>query len=78
MSIRTKSIFIAAITIFIASTTGCKDEAKSKQWYMDHQEEMNTVYAKCKANGETSENCKNAIAAHFSIQQKNAPVADLN
>lgn len=62
--------------LFIIS--GCKEEAKTTQWYKDHPDELKAVYEKCQKNGDASDNCKNANEAHYQIQQLNAPTPDLN
>lgn len=62
--------------LFIIS--GCKEEAKTTQWYKDHPDELKAVYEKCQKTGDTSDNCKNANEAHYQIQQLNAPTPDLN
>ncbi|WP_171847111.1 EexN family lipoprotein [Enterobacter chengduensis] len=62
--------------LFIIS--GCKEEAKTTQWYKDHPDELKAVYEKCKKTGDASDNCKNANKAHYQIQQLNAPTPDLN
>lgn len=62
--------------LFIIS--GCKEEAKTTQWYKDHPDELKAVYEKCQKTGDVSDNCKNANEAHYQIQQLNAPTPDLN
>jgi len=58
--------------------SGCKEEAKTTQWYKDHPDELKAVYEKCQKIGDASDNCKNANEAHYQIQQLNAPTPDLN
>ncbi|ROR11546.1 EexN family lipoprotein [Erwinia sp. JUb26] len=58
--------------------SGCKEEAKTTQWYIDHPDELKAVYEKCQKTGDASDNCKNANEAHYQIQQLNAPTPDLN
>lgn len=62
--------------LFIIS--GCKEEAKTTQWYKDHPDELKAVYEKCQKTGDASDKCKNANEAHYQIQQLNAPTPDLN
>jgi hypothetical protein len=62
--------------LFIIS--GCKEEAKTTQWYKDHPDELKAVYEKCQKTGNALDNCKNANEAHHQIQQLNAPTPDLN
>lgn len=62
--------------LFIIS--GCKEEAKTTQWYKDHPDELKAVYEKCQKTGDASDNCKNANETHYQIQQLNAPTPDLN
>lgn len=62
--------------VFIIS--GCKEEAKTTQWYKDHPDELKVVYEKCQKTGDASDNCKKANEAHYQIQQLNAPTPDLN
>ena len=62
--------------LFIIS--GCKEEAKTTQWYKDHPDELKAVYEKCQKTGDASDNCRNANEAHHQIQQLNAPTPDLN
>ncbi|KKY69986.1 EexN family lipoprotein [Klebsiella michiganensis] len=58
--------------------SGCKEEAKTTQWYKDHPDELKAVYEKCQKTGDASDNCRNANEAHHQIQQLNAPTPDLN
>ncbi|ELZ0054436.1 EexN family lipoprotein [Salmonella enterica] len=67
-----KLILIVAIS-GATVLTGCKEEAKTTQWYRDHPDELKVVYEKCQKSGDASENCKNANEAHWQIQQLNAP-----
>ena len=57
-----------------ALVSGCSEEVKTPEWYVDHPKELAPVYKGCKASGNDTPNCLNAIAAQFQIQQKNAPV----
>lgn len=58
--------------------SGCSEEVKTREWYMDHPKDLATVYTKCKSSGNDTPNCRNAIAAQLQIQQKNAPVPTFN
>ena len=60
--------------------SGCSEEVKSRDWYMDHPKERAEIYEKCKASGNDTPNCRNAIDAQFQIDQKNAkpPTFDFN
>jgi len=69
-----KSIVITCGVLVTALLSGCAEEVKTRDWYMDHPKELADVYAKCKASGNDTPNCRNAIEAQFQIQQKNAAV----
>lgn len=60
--------------------SGCSEEVKSREWYMDHQKERAEIYQKCRESGNDTPNCRNAIDAQFQIDQKNAkpPTFDFN
>ncbi|RMR11246.1 hypothetical protein ALP90_200136 [Pseudomonas amygdali pv. ulmi] len=60
--------------------SACSEEVKTPEWYVDHPKELAPVYKECKASGNDTPNCRNAIAAQFLIQQKNAkvPTFDFN
>lgn len=73
-----KNIILCATALCTVLLAGCKDEAKTTQWYRDNPDELKVVYEKCQKSGDASENCKNANEAHYQIQQLNAPVPDLN
>ncbi|EGL2678365.1 EexN family lipoprotein [Salmonella enterica] len=73
-----KKIILIAITSVIISLVGCKEEAKTTQWYRDHPDELKVVYEKCQKTGDASDNCKNANEAHWQIQQLNAPEIQFN
>lgn len=73
-----KKLTIPSILILTFSMIGCKEEAKTTQWYRDHPDELKVVYEKCQKTGDASDNCKNANEAHWQIQQLNAPTPDLN
>ena len=66
--------FFFCFLLLTSLLSGCKEEAKSVDWYKQNPTELATVYKQCKASGEDSDNCRNAKQAHFDIQQKNAPV----
>lgn len=72
-----KTILISTLALCF-TVIGCKEEAKTTQWYRDHPDKLKVVYAECKKTGDASENCKNANEAHWQIQQLNAPTPDLN
>ena len=63
-----------------ALVSGCSEEVKTPEWYVDHPKELAPIYKECKASGNDTPNCRNAIAAQFQIQQKNArvPTFDFN
>ena len=69
---------LSFLSLLFVVINGCKEEAKTTQWYRDHPDELKAVYEKCKKTGDASENCKNANEAHYQIQQLNAPTPDLN
>ncbi|HCL5311441.1 TPA: EexN family lipoprotein [Salmonella enterica] len=73
-----KKIILLTIISSIVSLAGCKEEAKTTNWYRDHPDELKVVYDKCQKTGSASENCKNANEAHWQIQQLNAPEVDFN
>lgn len=54
--------------------SGCSEEVKTRAWYMEHPKELAEVFAKCKASGNDTPNCRNAIEAQFRIKQANAPI----
>lgn len=66
---------LVTVTALLA---GCKEEAKSVDWYKENGSELATVYQKCVASGDDSDNCKNAKQAHYDIQQKDAPVTQFH
>lgn len=73
------SVFLfAAPLLLTALVSGCKEEAKTVEWYKQNPSELKTVYEKCKASGDDTDNCRNAKQAHYDIQQKNAPVMQFN
>lgn len=63
-----------------ALVSGCSEEVKTPEWYVDHPKKLAPIYKECKASGNDTPNCRNAIAAQFQIQQKNArvPTFDFN
>lgn len=73
-----KTFLLITLTVSAISLTGCKEEAKTQQWYKAHPDEMNRVWKECKESGDDTQNCRNAIDAHFQVQQANAPIPDLN
>lgn len=58
----------------IVFLSGCSEEVKTVEWYKDHPKELAAMFADCKKTGNDTPNCRNAIAAQFQIQQKNAPM----
>lgn len=69
---------LSFLSLLFVVISGCKEEAKTAQWYRDHPDELKAVYEKCQKTGDASENCKNANEARYQIQQLNAPTPDLN
>ncbi|EBA4960443.1 EexN family lipoprotein [Salmonella enterica] len=70
---------ISTIALLLCfSLIGCKEEAKTTQWYRDHPDELKSVYDECQKSGSASDNCKNANEAHYQLKQLNAPTPDLN
>ena len=61
-----------------ALLAGCKEEAKSVDWYKANRSELAKVYQECTASGDDSDNCKNAKQAHYDIQQKDAPITQFH
>ncbi|WP_210461814.1 EexN family lipoprotein [Pantoea ananatis] len=66
--------FTIALLVLTGFISGCDDEQKTKEWYKEHPDKMNEVILKCQQTGDETLNCRNAKAAHFENQQKNAPV----
>lgn len=64
--------------IGVVLLSGCSEEVKTRDWYMDHPKELAEVFAKCKASGNDTQNCRNAIAANFRVQQTNAAIPKFN
>ena len=60
--------------VLAAFLSGCEEQPKTKQWFIDNPDEMNKVFDKCQKSGDETVNCRNAKAAHLAIQQMNAPV----
>lgn len=54
--------------------SGCDEPPKTEQWFKDHPDEMKKTFDECQKSGDETVNCRNAKAAHFDIQQRNAPV----
>lgn len=73
-----KIVNFIIVSMIVSFITGCKEEAKTTQWYREHPDELKVVYAECQKTGSASENCKHANEAHWQIQQLNAPTPDLN
>ena len=73
-----KKIISGSVLVLCFSIIGCKEEAKTTQWYHDHPDELKVVYEKCQKTGDASENCKNANEAHDQTRHLNAPTPDLN
>lgn len=71
------SLYLFPIILGVLLLTGC-DSPKSKQWYKEHQDEMNARYTACESSGEDSQDCRNAREARFELRQENAKVPDLN
>lgn len=72
-----KKIFVTLIALGTVAMSGC-DETKTVEWYKAHPTDMNRVWADCKKSGDDTQNCRNAIEAHYRVQQRNAPVLDLD
>lgn len=72
-----KNVLVALVALGAVALSGC-DETKTTEWYKEHPDEMNRVYATCKKTGDDTQNCRNAIEAHYRAQQHNAPVLDLD
>lgn len=66
--------YMIVILLFSGVISGCDEAPKTKEWFRDHPDKMNEVFSKCQQSGDETLNCRNAKAAHFEIQQKNAPV----
>ena len=73
---KTAYSLLAGLALFTLS--GCEQPAKTPQWYKAHPDEMNRRWAECKKSGDDTQDCRNAIEAHFQVQQKNAPIPDFN
>lgn len=72
------SVFLFALPLLLTVLSGCKEEAKTVEWYKQNPSELKTVYEKCKTSGDDTDNCRNAKQAHYDVQQKNAPVMQFN
>ncbi|KPW72659.1 hypothetical protein ALO76_200009 [Pseudomonas syringae pv. coriandricola] len=68
-----KAMVVCGVLGFVL-LSGCSDEVKTRAWYMDHPKELAEVFAKCKASGDDTPNCRNAIEAQFRVKQASAPV----
>ncbi|KPX86315.1 EexN family lipoprotein [Pseudomonas meliae] len=69
-----KKMIVVCCSWVIAVLSGCSEDAKTPQWYVDHPDVLEKVYAACKESGDATLNCQSAIQAHFQIQQLNAPI----
>lgn len=69
-----KSIFVAAAVVATVFLAGCKEEAKSREWWADHPKEATEKYLECKKTGEESVNCQNIKRAKVIIARKYEPM----
>lgn len=69
-----KNVKAVCSVLSILMLSGCSEEVKTRDWYMEHPKELAAVFAECKKSGDDTANCRNAISAQLRIQQKNAPV----
>jgi hypothetical protein len=58
-----KKLIVVALVASAALLAGCKEEAKSYDWYSEHPKETYQVYKKCLETGEASLNCDGARRA---------------
>ncbi|MDI3360319.1 EexN family lipoprotein [Lelliottia sp. V89_10] len=56
--------------------SGCNESPKTVEWYKEHPKEMNDTYTKCKASGDDTPDCRNAISAYRKLNRKSAPAPD--
>lgn len=45
-----KNVLVALVALGAVALSGC-DETKTTEWYKEHPDEMNRVYATCKKQG---------------------------
>lgn len=63
-------ILLSALSILFLSA--CSEDVKSVQWWQEHAEEAQKQVDECSANGNDSENCKNAKDGLFRHKQLTA------
>ena len=64
-----KKIIVLALVASAALLAGCKEEAKSYDWYSSHPKETYTVYSECVKTGEASLNCEGARRAALAFSR---------
>lgn len=69
-----KKVMAVCGVLSVVLLSGCSEEVKTRAWYMEHPKELAEVFAKCKASGNDTPNCRNAIEAQFRVKQANAPI----
>ena len=52
--------------------SGCSEEVKTPQWFLDHPKELADTYAACEKSGSASENCESSRRAHKSSEAAKA------
>lgn len=69
-------IFCFAVVGFVFSIilTGCKEETKSVDYYMQHDEARMEKLKECHNASTDSENCRNATEAMNKLQKKNTSI----
>lgn len=60
--------------VFVIILTGCKEETKSVDYYMQHDEARMEKLKECHNASTDSENCRNATEAMNKLQKKNTSI----
>lgn len=68
--------FISGMVILgaLAGLSACKEETKSVEYYMQHEDARMDKIKECHNTANDSENCKNANEALKEIQRKNTSI----
>lgn len=70
-----KKLFVLSGALLAASLlTGCEEETKSPQWWLDHPKEASEKYQDCKKTGTDSINCRNVNQMAVRIAYKYEPM----
>jgi len=60
--------------VFVSILTGCKEETKSVDYYMQHDEARMEKIKECHNASTDSENCRNATVAMNKLQKNNTSI----